>query len=74
MPRNKRLRSYSCWSYSESLGVTPGFSKSKIGNCLGVLFFRAHISSMAYKGVKQARTLNAGIMSSIYCFWCGVIY
>ena len=61
MLRNKRFRSYSCWSYSESLGVTPGVSKNNIGTIVLVCFFRAHVSSMA-------RTLDAGIMSAITVF------
>jgi hypothetical protein len=50
---NKRLRSYSyCWSYSESLGVTPGVIARAIWVKLSVVFI--HGQSSCFDGFQEA--------------------
>jgi hypothetical protein len=52
MLRNKRLRSYSCRSHSESLGVTPGVIARAIWAQLSVVFI--HGQSGCFNGFKEA--------------------
>jgi hypothetical protein len=52
MLRNNRFWSYSCWSYSESLGVTPGVIARAIWAQLSVVFI--HGQSGCFNGFKEA--------------------